>query len=410
MTTTITHPGDLLTRRQRLVYIILLGALIALGPFTIDLYLPAFLVIAGELAVSEAAVQLTLTATTIGFGLGQLIVGPWTDRVGRRMPLIVASSVHVLASIGVAMSPDITWILCFRVLQGVGAAAGGVVAMAMVRDLFGGRPLVRMLSRLALVTGLAPIIAPVIGSQLLLVLDWRGVFVFLAAYGLLVVLAATLFIVETLPAENRALPGHSTMRERYRAIFQDRVFVGVAVISSMAFSGLFAYLASAPFLFQEVYGASAQEFGLLFAINSIGVVVGTQTSARISRRIAPQWILAASTSVMFVSSVAIVVLDLAGAGLLGVMVPLWFFITAVGFTMPMVQVLALVNHGSEAGTAASVLGAMNFGLAGVISPLAGFFGVGSAVPMGTLMAVTSSVGVAGLWLIVRPRTVPELSH
>ncbi len=403
------HRGDLLSRRQRIVSIVLLGALTALGPFTIDLYLPAFPVIARELSVSDAAIQLTLTATTLGFGLGQLLVGPWTDRVGRRLPLIVASSVHVIASIGVAMAPDVAWISVFRVLQGVGAAAGGVVAMAMVRDLFGGRPLVRMLSRLALVTGLAPILAPVIGSQLLLVLDWRGVFVVLAAYGMLVMLSAVFFIVETLPAENRAPSGHSTMRQRYGAIFRDRVFVGVAIISSMAFSGLFSYLASSSFLFQQVYGASPQQFGLLFAINSLGIVFGTQASARLSRRVAPQWILAASTSVMFMSAVTIVLLDLAGAGLLGLMVPLWFFIASVGFTMPMVQVLALTNHGSEAGTAASVLGAVNFLLAGLISPVAGLFGITSAIPMGAVMATTSLIGILGLWLVVRPRTVPALT-
>lgn len=407
--TTVVHPGDLLTRRQRIIYILVLGALVALGPFTIDLYLPAFPVIQDELGLTSAAVQLTLTATTIGFGLGQLIVGPWSDRVGRRLPLIIASAVHVMASLGVALSPDLAWIAVFRVLQGVGAAAGGVVAMALVRDLFGGQPLVRMMSRLALVTGLAPILAPLIGSQLLLVLDWRGVFFFLAAYGVLVVLAAMFFIVETLPPENRFEPGHSTVGARYRAIFSDRVFIGVAIIAGMSFSGLFAYLSASPFLFQDLYGLNAQQYGLLFAVNSIGIVIGTQASARLARRIGPQWILAFSTAVLFVSSLAIVVLAEAGAGLVGVLVPLWFFITAVGFGFPMVQVLALVNHAREAGTAASVLGALNFGLAGLISPIVGLFGV-SATVMGGVMAATSFVAVLALWFIVRPRSVPALTQ
>ena len=139
MTTTL-HPGDSLSRRQRLVYVIVLGALTALGPFTIDLYLPAFPALQKDLGVSPGIIQLTLTATTLGFGVGQLLVGPWSDRVGRRIPLIVASSVHVLASLGAVLSPDIIWLGFFRVLQGMGAAAGGVVAMALVRDLFGGVP------------------------------------------------------------------------------------------------------------------------------------------------------------------------------------------------------------------------------------------------------------------------------
>ncbi len=407
---TVVHPGDSLTRRERAIYVIVLGALTALGPFTIDLYLPAFPQVESDLGVSTAAIQLTLTATTIGFAFGQLLVGPWSDAVGRRLPLILATSVHVLASLGVALAPDIAWLMAFRVLQGFGAAAGGVVAMATVRDLFGGYPLVRMLSRLSLVNGLAPILAPVIGSQLLLIMPWRGLFIVLAAYGVVIVIAASLLIVETLPPARRVDKGHATIRDRYRVLFADRIFVGVAIIGGMSFSGLFAYLSASPFLFQDVYGLDPQGYGLLFATNSIGVVAGVQISSRLARRIAPQWILSVSTLVLLGSAIAIIVLDLAGAGFWGTVVPLWFFITACGFGFPMVQALALANHGKEAGTAASLLGAMNFGLAGLLSPIVGLFGISSAVPMGAVMAATSVVSIASLWLIVRPRTVPPLER
>ena len=406
--TTVVHPGDSLSGRQRLTYVLVLGALTALGPFTIDLYLPAFPALEVEFGVSTALIQLTLTATAVGFGLGQLVVGPWSDRVGRRMPLILATSVHVLASLAVAVAPDIVSLTLFRVLQGVGAAAGGVVAMAMVRDLFGGFPLVRMLSRLSLVNGLAPILAPVIGSQLLLFFDWRGVFVFLAIYGVLVVIATVVFVVETLPPARRIETGHSTVWERYRSILKDRVFIGVAIISGMTFSGLFAYLSASSFLFQQVYGLDPQEFGILFAVNSIGVVAGVQVSAGLAKYVGPQWILAVSTMVLLLSAGAIVVVDLMGLGLIAILIPLWIFITACGFGFPMVQVLALANHPKEAGTAASVLGALNFGLAGAISPIVGVFGIDTAVPMGAVMAVTALVSVAALWLIVRPTTVPPL--
>jgi len=407
---TVVHPGDSLSRRQRAVYVIVLGALTALGPFTIDLYLPAFPQIEADLAVSTAAIQLTLTATTIGFAFGQLLVGPWSDTVGRRLPLILATSLHVAASLGVALAPDITWLMAFRVLQGFGAAAGVVVATATVRDLFGGYPLVRMLSRLALVSGLAPIAAPVIGSQLLLVMPWRGLFFVLAAYGVVIVVAASVFIVETLPPARRVDPGHASIGDRYRVLFGDRVFIGVAIIGGMSFSGLFAYLAASPFLFQDVYGLDPQGYGLLFAVNSIGVVAGVQISSQLAKRIAPQWILSVSTLVLLGSAIAIIVLDIAGAGFFGTVVPLWFFITACGFGFPMVQALALTNHGKEAGTAASLLGAMNFGLAGLISPIVGMFGIANTVPMGVAMAATSVVSIASLWVIVRPRTVPALAR
>jgi DHA1 family bicyclomycin/chloramphenicol resistance-like MFS transporter len=406
--TIVLHPGDSLSGRQRLVYILVLGALTALGPFTVDLYLPAFPALESELDVSSALIQLTLTATAVGFGLGQLVVGPWSDRAGRRMPLILATAVHVAASLAVAIAPNIALLALFRVLQGVGAAAGGVVAMAMVRDLFGGFPLVRMLSRLSLVNGLAPILAPVIGSQLLRILDWRGIFYFLAAYGILVLIATALFIVETLPPARRVDTGHATVGQRYRAIFGDRVFLGVAIISGMTFSGLFAYLSASSFLFQQVYGLSPQEFGILFAANSIGVVAGVQVSSRLAKYYGPQWILSVSTAALFLSAVAIVVVDLAHLGLVAILIPLWCFITACGFGFPMVQVLALQNHPKEAGTAASVLGALNFGLAGAISPIVGVLGIDSAVPMGGIMAVTAALSVLALWLIVRPWTVPAL--
>jgi DHA1 family bicyclomycin/chloramphenicol resistance-like MFS transporter len=408
--TTVVHPGDSLTPRQRLVYILVLGALTALGPFTVDLYLPAFPALESDFGVSTAVIQLTLTATAVGFGFGQLLVGPWSDRVGRRLPLVLATSLHVAASLAVAFAPDIVTLGVFRVLQGFGAAAGGVVAMAMVRDLFGGLPLVRMLSRLALVNGLAPILAPVIGAQLLIILDWRGIFYFLAGYGIVVVLSTFFFIVETLPPARRVDTGHATVRERYRSVLTDRTFVGVAIISAMTFSGLFAYLSSSSFLFQEIYGLNPQEFGLLFAVNSIGVVLGVQASARLAKYFGPQWILSVTTAVLLLSAVSIVVLDSLHLGLLGIVIPLWFFLTACGFGFPLVQVLALVNHPREAGTAASVLGALNFGLAGLTSPIAGLFGIHDAVPMGAVMAVTAVFSVLALWFVVRPWTVPRLAR
>lgn len=404
------HPGDLLSRRQRLVYVLVLGALTALGPFTIDLYLPAFPALEAELGVNAAAIQITLTGTMIGFGLGQLVVGPWSDKVGRRLPLILSTIVHIVASVAAALAPDIAWLTAFRLLQGFGAAAGGVVAMAMVRDLFGGKPLVRMLSRLALVVGLAPVVAPVVGSQLMQVMDWRGLFWVLGAYGLVVLLAVAFLIVETLPESRRHVAGHSSMRERYRALFRDRVYLGAALVGGMTFTGLFAYLSTSSFLFQQVYDFTPQEYGILFAVNSIGVVIGVQVSSRLIRGpVPPQYIIAGTTLVHLAMAIAIVVLDSSGAGFWGTAIPLWIYIAACGFTFPAVQVLALANHGAEAGTAASLLGALNFGLAGALSPLAGLFGVGTAVPMAALMGAAAVVAVASVWLLVRPSTVPALS-
>jgi MFS transporter, DHA1 family, multidrug resistance protein len=400
--TVLTHPGDALSRSSRVLYVVVLGALVALGPFTIDLYLPAFPAVAEALDASESAIQLTLTATMIGFGLGQLVVGPWSDTVGRRLPLILATVVHVGASVGVAFAPDITWVLVFRVLQGIGAAGGGVVAMATVRDLFGGQPLVRMLSRLALVTSLAPILAPVIGSQLLRLLDWRGLFLALAAYGVLIVVLAATLIAETLPPERRRVRGHSTTAERYRAVLSDRVFVGVALIAGLLFSGLFAYLSASSFLFQDLYGFDPQQYGILFAVNSIGLAVSSQVASRLMRRFPPARILVVSLPTMAIAGFVIAASATLGLGLVPVLVSIFVFLSCAGLSFPCIQVTALAPHGAEAGTAAALLGAINFGLASSAAPIVGLFGTQTAIPMGLAMGIALTAATALLWIVVRP--------
>jgi DHA1 family bicyclomycin/chloramphenicol resistance-like MFS transporter len=295
----------------------------------------------------------------------------------------------------------------FRVLQGIGAAGGGVVAMAMVRDLFSGYPLVRMFSRMALVNGMAPILAPVIGSQLLGIMRWPGIFWFLASYGVVVLLAAIFLIVETLPREQRRGSG-TTVLQRYRIVLSDRIFVGMLLIGGLNFGGLFTYLSASPFLFQNVYGFSPQLYGLLFCVNSVGIVLGVQSAARVLRRLGPQWVVAGATCLQLVAAVLIVVFDQWGLGIWGVMVPLWFYILATGFMFPCIQVLALANHGAQAGTAASLLGAATFGFAGILSPVVGALGVATSTPMGAVMAACVALAIASLWVIVRPRTVPPL--
>jgi len=407
------HPGDAISLGRRTLYIILLGALTALGPFTIDLYLPAFPVLEQDFQTTSAAIQLTLTGTMIGFAVGQLVVGPLSDKVGRRFPLIAVTALHVLASVAAAFAPDLGLLSAARVLMGIGAAAGGVVAMAIVRDLFGGRRLVVMLSRLALVSGVAPVIAPLIGSWLLTLMPWRGIFVVLAAYGVIMLLSAIVFIPETLPvARRQGARGGSTMLQRYKSVLSDRVFIGVLIIGGMSFSGLFSYLSASPFLFQETHGLDAQQYGLLFAVNSLGVVTGVQVASRLAARFGPQWVLAYSTAILLLAGSAIIVTDQLGLGLWGTVVPLFVFMTACGFTFPNVQVLALDRHGKAAGTAASILGAVNFGVAGLISPVVGWIsrdaGI-TATTMASVMVGCAVIGILALWLVVRPRTVGMLT-
>lgn len=403
---TVPRPAPL-PRRTKVFYVVVLGMLTALGPFTIDLYLPAIPALRSDLAITEAAAQLTLTGSIFGFAAGQLVVGPLSDRLGRRGPLIVAASVHVLASTGAALSQDLAILMVFRVLQGIGAAGGSVVAVAMVRDMFDGLRLVRMMSYVALVNGMAPVFAPVIGSQLLLFTDWHGVFAALAGYGVVAVCAGVLLLKETLPPQHRGLGQVSVLR-RYRLVLSDRVFVGLLVVGGLNFSALFSYLSASPFIFQDLYGLSEQEYGLLFMVNSLGVVAGVQTSARLVRRLGAQWIIAGATLIQLFFAACIIAADLLGLGFWGTAVPLWFFICATGFNFPCIQALALHRHGAQAGTAAALLGAATFGFSGAVSPVVGLLGVGSAAPMALVMATCIAVAIAALWLIVRPRGVPAM--
>ncbi|WP_396667840.1 multidrug effflux MFS transporter [Microbacterium sp. R86528] len=408
----VLHPGDSISTRRRVLYIILLGALTALGPFTIDLYLPAFPVLEEDFQTTAAAIQLTLTGTMIGFALGQLVVGPLSDKVGRRIPLIAVTALHVVASVAAALAPTLELLTVARVLMGAGAAAGGVVAAAVIRDLFGGKRLVVMLSRMALVTGVAPVLAPLLGSALLLVMPWRGIFLVLAVYSTVMLISAALFIPETLPRERRHEMGSTTVWQRYRSVFTDRVFIGVLIIGAMTFSGLFSYLSASPFLFQQEYAFDAQQYGVLFAINSVGVVVGVQIGSRLAARFGPQWVLAFSTAALALTGTAIILADSLGLGIWGTMIPLFFFMTSCGFTFPCAQVLALDRHGKAAGTAQSIVGAANFGVAGLVSPIVGWIAVGSgitATTMASVMVGCAVIAVLSLWFIVRPRTVERLA-
>ncbi len=399
--------GDSLTRRARLAYILILGALVALGPFTIDLYLPAFPEVARDLMASDAAIQFTLTATTIGFGIGQLVVGPLSDAFGRKRPLMIATLLHIVASIVVWLAPSIEWVLVGRVFQGIGAAGGAVVAMAIVRDLFAGQRLIRMLSRMALVTGLAPVLAPVIGSQLLRVVDWREIFVVLAAYGVLIAAIARIWLRETRPAHMRSGAGLAAVRARYRRLLSDGAFMGVALVGAMTFTTLFSYLSASSFVLQDQYGLSAQAYGLVFGLNSIGVVIGTQVSARLMRVLAPRDVATGGLLMMTAGALALFVCSLFDSGLFGVVVPLFFVVSPLGFIMPAVQVMALQDHGAQAGTAASLIGAMNFGVAGLVSPIVGMLGA-TATSMAIVMLGALLVGHVSLWLVVRPRTSGEV--
>lgn len=395
-------PSNALLARP-VLFAVALGALTALGPFTMDLYLPAFPVVAEDLRASATSVQITLTATAVGMGAGQLVVGPLSDHLGRRWPLIVATMLHIGASILIAIAPSIDLLAIARFAQGFGAAGGAVVASAMVRDLFGGQKLVKMAAQVALVSGFAPIIAPVIGSQLLLIVSWRGVFWILAAYGFVVMLAAALLIPETRRETRGGFSGPAIV-SGLRVLATDRIYLSTVVVSAMVFAIIITYLSSAPFIYQSGYGLSAQAFGVFFAATSVGVVVATQVSARLMRRVRPAVLLAWALPSAAAIGVAFVGMDAAGAGLVSFAVASFLIVGFHGFCNPCTQVLTLADHENESGTAVAVSGFMNSVLGGLLSLLPGLLGGVGPVSLGITIVIAAGVGCIAVFAGLRPRS------
>jgi len=389
-------------RRSRLKLVLVLGSLIALGPLTIDLYLPALPSITQDLMTTEAAVQLTLTGTLLGVAMGQLVVGPLSDAFGRRTPLLVGVAVHVLASLLCMLAPTVEVLGGLRVLQGLGAAAASVTAMAVVRDRYTGIAAATVLSRLMLVLGAAPVLAPTLGGEILRYTDWRGVFGVLAAIGVVLVIVAAFALEETLPAERRRSGRFVGTLRTYRGLLRDRTYVGLILVAGLSMSALFAYVSGSSFILQDQYGLDEQQFGLAFGAGAVGLIGATQLNPRLLRTLQPQQVLTRSLVAGLAFSLVLLATASTGfGGLPGLLLPLWAVLATVGLAMPNTPALALSRHGEAAGTAAALLGATQFGVAALTAPFVGVLGND-----GRAMALVVTAGMAGalavLLLVVRP--------
>lgn len=394
---------DEMPLRQRIKLVLVLGSMVGLGPLTIDMYLPAFPAIAEKLEAAESAVQLTLTGTLVGVAIGQLLVGPMADAFGRRRPLITAMSGYVVVSIMCAQAPTVEVLGALRVLQGVAAASGAVIAMAIVRDLFSGVTGVRMLSRLMLVMGAAPVLAPTLGAQVLRVTDWRGVFWVLALAGSLLVLVAVVGIRETLPPERRQPSGVAIALRTYGRLVRERKIFGLFLTSGFMMAALFAYVSGSSFVLQDGYGLSEQQFGLVFAVGAIGLITATQFNARVAVKYGPLRVLQIAVPVALLAAAVFLMMATTGwLGLPGIMVPLFATVSMIGFTLPNVQALALADHGRNAGAAAGLIGSSHVGFGAVTAPLVGALGTATAVPMAAIMLTATAGAVTALYMLVRP--------
>lgn len=387
--------------------VLVLGALIALGPLTIDMYLPAFPALSEELGATDSQTQLTLTGMLVGLALGQLLIGPLSDAFGRKRPLLLGLVTHALASVMAAVAPSIHLLAGVRVLQGLAGAAISVVAMAIVRDLFSGYAVARLMSRLMLVIGLAPILAPSIGGVILQWTSWRGIFGVLAGIAVLLVLVAVLGLRETLPVERRRAANLIATLATYRSLLADRSFVALVVIGGLMMSAMFAYVAGSSFVLQEGFGLDERTFGLVFGLNAVGLTVASQLNPMLIRAVGVVNVLTGAIVVGTLASAFLVLVGLTGwGGLLGVLVPLAVVVASAGLSLPNTPALALTRHGEAAGTAAAVLGSVQFGIGAGVAPLVGAFGSTGALPMGVVMlAVTAAASVLAFAVVRRDPTV-----
>lgn len=371
---------------------LLLGALIALGPLGVDMYLPAFPAMQAELAAAPEAIQRSLAAFLLGLAAGQVAVGPLADRHGRRAPLFCGLALFVAASVGCALAASAEALAWLRLLQALGGCAGMVVARAVVRDLCDERGAVRMMAMLMLVMGAAPILAPLLGSGLLLAFGWRAVFWVLAIYGCLALLACALFLPESLPPERRRRDGPAAVVLVYLRILGDRRFLAPALAGALPMLGLFAYLVASPGLLMGTHGLGPTAYGLAFGANAFGLILASQVVARLARRQAPARLLPRALTACALAAL-LVPLAVATGALWPLLASLFLFLALMGAVLPLASALAMAPMGRVAGSASALIGALHFGGGALVGLAMGALGGGGAA-MALAIALGGAAGLA----------------
>lgn len=390
----VTHQrppsGWVLTR-----LVLLLGPLVALPALSADMYLPALPQLRDELAASDSMAQLTLTGMFVGLGLGQLIVGPWSDAVGRRYPVILGLIAHATTSLLCALAPTIEVLVAVRFAQGLSGAAVTVVVMASIRDRFHGIAMARLMSRIMLIMGLGPILAPSLGGLALEVTDWRGVFLALMAVGILLMVVTAFWFRETLPREARSQARISAAFAAYRDIARDPTFLALAFTAAMSSATIFAYVGTSAFLFQDGFGLSSRAYAVLIGINAVMFLVGGQLNPILISRLPLITVMRSANALGLSATVVALCLGLAEVGgVIGAAVPMGLILLSIGLIFPNTPTLALQRHGDRAGSAAALLGFVQFAAGGAVIPIVGALGATTLPPLALVMIATQAVALA----------------
>ena len=395
-----TPPADApVTRSGRRVpdgiWISVLALLTAVAPLATDMYLPVLPQVATELGATASAAQLTLTAFLVGLATGQLVIGPLSDAYGRRRLVLAGTVLLLLASIASALAPSIAVLVAARFLQGFGGAAGVVLSRAMISDRTTGVRTVRLFSIMMAINGIAPVLAPMVGSALAGPVGWRGIFVVLAGLAVLMLVSSALAVGETLAPQARSTGGLRRAFADMGTLLRRPRFVGYLLAFACAFSMMFAYISGSPFVLQQTLGLSTTQYALAFGANAAGLTLANIVSGRLASRIAPRRMLVSAVGILVVLCAALTVVTLLGAARWPVLVLLFAILTTLGFVMGNGAALATGEVRDRAGAGSALLGATQFGLGALVSPLAGSDPVAMAVVM--LVAVSlSALALAAL--------------
>jgi DHA1 family bicyclomycin/chloramphenicol resistance-like MFS transporter len=400
-------PAGALDRPQPRRLVLLLGALAAFAPLSLDMYLPGLPELSDDLGAGASATQLTLTACLLGLAMGQLLLGPVSDARGRRAPLLAGLVAYAAASIACAAAPSIATLVVLRFAQGFAGAAGIVIARAIVRDVSSGAAAARLFSTLILVTNIAPIVAPIAGGQLLAVTDWRGVFVVLALIGGGLLVATLAMVDETLPEHERGASSLRATLATFGMLLRQRAFVGCTLSCGLAFAAMFAYIAGSPFVLQDVYGMSATEFSFAFALNAVGILGAGTLSRRLAGTVAPERLLGAGLAIGATGGGALLLVVATDVvGLAGVLPALFCVVASMGLVIPSATTLALAGARSVAGSASGLLGLAQFAFGAAAAPLVGLAGEDTALPMAIVIAALGAGAVTAFLTLVRPAPIP----
>jgi len=352
-----------------------------------DMYLPSLPTLAREFGATTTSVQWTLSAFFMGLAIGQALYGPLADRFGRKPPLYLGLTLYGLASAGCALATSIESLIAMRFVQALGACAGVVIARAIVRDLFDQWASARMLSKMMLVMGAAPIFAPLLGGWMLALLGWRSIFWFLLFFGLLCLLATLAGLPETRPA-HAVRPGPGAALRGYGMLLSSRRFLGHTLAGGLAQGGMFAYISGSPFVFIDVYGVPASAYGWLFGINAFGLIAASQVNARLVGRVSTDRLLARANAANALFGIALVITAWTGfGGFIGILVPLFGYMASLGFSFPNAAAGAMAPFPERAGSASALLGTVQFTIAAIAGAVVGAAHDGTALPMAAVIAV-----------------------